>query len=369
MMTQELYNLLSAKSSLVAWYPFCENTHTTGYTPNVADQLNGSNLRLTLDSFASGEYCGNGIAYFMPGPAGCLIAPVSSSLQISGDYTILFNYKVIDTSGVNESQLFHCWADGETLATNVLYEAWRTNVGKIWLKHEYDAGVNVEVDTLRGISYDSSSHFYCFRRNSTLKKYQARVDNGSFSNVSYSNNANGGTVAYFRFPGQPISPREQSDGEYRNFMIFNQLLTDEEINIIHQAGYPEPDWFNYLKWNGTIGYVTWNNPSENKLYSILTNQRISPYKAGTNDKIQLKYSLYSDDKTRSSYIKNIGLELKLNYNSGVFETKASGTTDNYGNYTFYYPCSDINVNNCLGYVTTTINDKIYDSNVVRFNFA
>lgn len=105
-------------------------------------------------------------------------------------------------------------------------------------------------------------------------------------------------------------------------------------------------------------------------YGVVVNQRLSPYKAGTSDKIQLKYNLYSDDKTRLSYIKNAALELKLNTNSGLFQVVGSGTTDNYGTHTFYHSCSGISgISNCLGYVTTTINDKVYDSNIVRFNFA
>lgn len=110
-------------------------------------------------------------------------------------------------------------------------------------------------------------------------------------------------------------------------------------------------------------------PEENKITGVVVNQRISPYKAGTADKIQLKYGLYSNNEGSLSYIKNANLELKLNHISGVFNTYASGVTDSYGTYTFYYPCTNISgINNCLGYVTTIINNEIYDSNIVRFNF-
>lgn len=162
----------------------------------------------------------------------------------------------------------------------------------------------------------------------------------------------------------------QSNGSYRNVYIFNEVLTQQEIDIIRTAGNPDASWFDYSNWNGSTGYVTWVYPSNtNKFYGIAINQRLSPYKAATSDKMQIKYYLYSDDKKRLSYIKNAPVELKLNI-SGIFGIVASGTTDSYGTYTFYYPCSEISgINNCLGYITTTINDEVYKSNVVRFNFA
>lgn len=371
MMTSDLYNLLSSKTSFVAWYPFCESPHTSGFTPNVANQLDGSGLRLTLNSFGTGEYCGSGLVRFINnvGTGWMTSTTTASGLQIISSLTIIINHKTIDTD-TSDLTLLTMWANGETTATNAPYFIYKRSTEYLGLLHEYGSGSNVDVSSGVKLLNNGSGQFIVVRRDNSLKQYQTKIDNSGFINVSYSDNPTGGTSTYLNIPGNDPG-WYQLDGEYRNIMIFNEVLTDAEIQIIKDAGNPDASWFDYSNWNGSVGYVTWINPAEeNKFYGVVVNQRLSPYKAGTSDKIQLKYNLYSDDKTRLSYIKNAALELKLNTNSGLFQVVNSGTTDNYGTHTFYHSCSGISgINNCLGYVTTTINDKIYDSNIVRFNFA
>lgn len=366
-MTESLYNLLSSKNSFVAWYPFCEDIHTDGFTPNVANQSDGSTLRLTLTSFGVGEYVGSGIANFVDFQTGFLKS-TGSSLRISGDITIIYQC-VLAHANTSETEIVLLqYAPGETESTNVLYEIRRNRLtGLLTYNHEYDNGKNVTVNASSFFPEDGNDHFFALTRDTATKNYNTYIDDSGVVSVSYSNNPSGGTSTDFYFPASGLV---QSNGSYRNVYIFNEVLTQQEIDIIRTAGNPDASWFDYSNWNGSTGYVTWVYPSNtNKFYGIAINQRLSPYKAATSDKMQIKYYLYSDDKKRLSYIKNAPVELKLNI-SGIFGIVASGTTDSYGTYTFYYPCSEISgINNCLGYITTTINDEVYKSNVVRFNFA
>lgn len=104
-----------------------------------------------------------------------------------------------------------------------------------------------------------------------------------------------------------------------------------------------------------------------KLYPVVSNQRLTPYKAGTDDQIQIKYQLFGDDKTRLSYLNDVPIRLKLNYSG--WQAYESSTTDRTGSQTLYHSCIGISgVNSCLGYVVATIDGKIYKSNITRFNF-
>lgn len=104
-----------------------------------------------------------------------------------------------------------------------------------------------------------------------------------------------------------------------------------------------------------------------KIYPVAANQRVTAYKAGTTDKIQIKLQLYSDIKTKLSYLEGATVTLKLNYN-GSWRSYEVSETDKFGGYTFYHSCEDVDVNNCLGYVTVNINNEIYRSNLIRINF-
>jgi PKD repeat protein len=103
-----------------------------------------------------------------------------------------------------------------------------------------------------------------------------------------------------------------------------------------------------------------------KLYPIITNQRISPYKLNTNDKIQIKFQIYKDN-AQLSYLNDIPLTLKLNFSG--WQVYESGITDRFGSYTFHHLCSEIyDVNNCLTYGVAIINNEVYKSNIIRINF-
>lgn len=98
---------------------------------------------------------------------------------------------------------------------------------------------------------------------------------------------------------------------------------------------------------------------------VLTNQRLTPYRTESTDKLQVKLEVYK--RNRLINVNNLPVELWLNYSGSWF--KVDSNTNRYGTQTIYYPCVNISgINCCLGYVSININNIIYNSNVIRFNF-
>jgi len=131
-------------------------------------------------------------------------------------------------------------------------------------------------------------------------------------------------------------------------------------------------WFDEIKINGDVSIedpvVESSSISTSKKYiPVINNQRITPYVGNSNDIISVKYQLLSDNKNRLSYLKDKPVVLNLNYSGWI--PIASGITNKFGAYTFHVSCSGLNISNCLGYVSTDINDSIYNSNIIRINFT
>jgi hypothetical protein len=104
------------------------------------------------------------------------------------------------------------------------------------------------------------------------------------------------------------------------------------------------------------------------IISIISNQRRSPYRLKSNDILSVKLNLYRNNKQFN--FKNALSELFLNYPDPDAWNKVSEerTTRN-GSQILTCSCRYIeNITNCLGYVKTTINNHIYHSNIIRFNF-
>lgn len=253
-MPESLYNFLSSKTSLVAWYPFCENIHTSGYTPNVGNQTDGSELKLSLSLFGSGEYVGSGIARFNDGQNGFLTSS-ASGLQISGDLTIFYKCQL---SGVvtSETEITMLqYSPGETPATNVLYQIKRDRpTGALNYSHEYNNGSDVSVNASSIFPNDGNYHTFALTRNTVLKTYNTYIDNSGVVSVSYSNNPTGGGSTKFYLPGSGVI---QTNGLYKNLFIFNECLSSGEIQILKDAGDANTSWFDYSNWNNNSGYVLW----------------------------------------------------------------------------------------------------------------
>ena len=102
---------------------------------------------------------------------------------------------------------------------------------------------------------------------------------------------------------------------------------------------------------------------------VLTNQRLSPYRHGTSDKIQFKVQILSGEKLKPIYISNIPLSLYLNY-TGDWTLIVTGVTNKFGCCTFTYSCQDIpNIDFCLAKLNATIKNVTYTSNTSRINFT
>ncbi|MCK9428868.1 MAG: PKD domain-containing protein [Candidatus Omnitrophica bacterium] len=105
------------------------------------------------------------------------------------------------------------------------------------------------------------------------------------------------------------------------------------------------------------------NHSDYKI--VILNKRISPYKS--NDLLQISVQLYENNKKKLFYIKDVVLTLNLNYPNG-WQAYSSGITNKTGSCVLYQSSSGILSSNCLGYVSATINNQSYISNIIRFNF-
>lgn len=114
--------------------------------------------------------------------------------------------------------------------------------------------------------------------------------------------------------------------------------------------------------------VTEKLPGTLKIYPVATNQRVTAYRSGSDDKLQIKVQLFGNNKTGLSYLKDVPLMLKLNFSG--WQPYETDVTDATGSQIIYHSCQDItSIDNCLGYVVATIDNKTYKSNIVRFNFV
>lgn len=260
-MPLDLYNQFSLNPP-VAWYPFSElPAITSGYTPNVSNQADGGDLGLSLTSFQAGDSVGNGVFISLDGKTGYLRSGAKSSLQITDDLTILMWHKRIDKA--DDTWLMMCRQDTEVQADNITYSIKRyTATGSLAFLHEYGSGVNVETDLGVIFPDDGSNHFLCVRRDTTAKNFSTRLDSSSFNtSANYSNNPDGGSNSDLQITIQFTgSATAQDDGEYSNVLIFDSLLSNDEVEVIYNSGLPSSDWFNYSNWDSVsgTGYVLWN---------------------------------------------------------------------------------------------------------------
>ena len=105
-----------------------------------------------------------------------------------------------------------------------------------------------------------------------------------------------------------------------------------------------------------------------KISPVITNQRLSPYRAGSLDKIQVKTQIFVDQKLKPINQSNIPINLYMNY-SGDWGIVASGITNRFGYCNLNHSCEDIpSIDFCLAKFETFINGSGYISNISRINF-
>lgn len=280
-MPTALYDLLKAKPP-VAWYPFCEPTHTTGYTPNCSNETDGSTLKLALTNLSTGESCGQGKLVTVDGPAGSVISDTRPELQLKNDITLIIYFKSLDT--VSRRFLLLCTNgnpdSNATEANNPNYCIAINNDNHLLCLHESGNGTEAvnTVDTGYIIpSTDTLSRTIVVKRDTLAKTYMASVNGSAFSSGTYQFNPTGGTTCKLNIP---LLANFQADGESRNVLIFNSQLSNSEIATILDAGNPAPCWFDYSNWNGVTGsgYVRWVSQERNGLsYFIDPPQRNNAY--------------------------------------------------------------------------------------------
>ena len=100
---------------------------------------------------------------------------------------------------------------------------------------------------------------------------------------------------------------------------------------------------------------------------VLSNQRISPYRAPSMDRLQTKVQILRN--RRLSHKRNVNIELWTNQDTS-WAVRTSGVTNRYGIASLTYPCSNISgIECCLGYTKAIIDGEEFTSNTTRFNFV
>lgn len=115
------------------------------------------------------------------------------------------------------------------------------------------------------------------------------------------------------------------------------------------------------------GSETLFNQLKKDINFILYNNRLTPYRLASNDKIQLKIQLYSE-KLKALYIPNVPISLYLNY-SGTWQKYTDTITNRNGCQEIIYDCSTISdINYCNAFISGLYNNYSYFSNMIRINF-
>lgn len=135
----------------------------------------------------------------------------------------------------------------------------------------------------------------------------------------------------------------------------------------------DPDILNWyideLKIYDDIGEVPPVTPSSlfnnTPLRPIISNKRISPYRLGSPDVVNIGVKLLNSN--RLYRVKNIPIEFLIDYPT-EWTVFASGYINN-GVTNLYRSCDNITeISNCRGYSRALINGNYYNSNIIRLNF-
>lgn len=252
-MPKNLSDLLKSKS-LIFWTPFNEDNHHIGYTPNVANEGDATvNMAFLDENMNSNEGIVNGNLKLIDMQIGFVNVTTTAALKIIGDLTIVLRLRIIDPLTYNSGIISHSERT-EAQADNFLYGAYILPDRRIIITHEYDAGQGVNVDTNTFWPNDGDYHMLMIRRNATLMQYEVSIDNSTPAIGTYATSPNGGEDGKLWIGGMTI----KCDGEYPDCLIFDEILSNADIDIIYNAGKSKDEWFNYDNWdNAGTGYVTW----------------------------------------------------------------------------------------------------------------
>lgn len=286
-MPQGIYEYLTKTSEythgaslLVAWYPFLEPAHNSGYSPNAAYRQDSSESSLSLNSFSSGEGVRNGELH-IPNASASYVKQVgyNNPLQLNGELTIVLWYKWEGIGGIDSSILKFkgdIYAPG---STNCLYEILIDgNTNAIKLSHEYGGDLYINNDTheqfYMGETYDlvttsfnfpkdGNYHLITVRRDSHTidgKSWYVSLDGFPEKRYDYNRPASEGSEGYSSYlyiGGRPGT--ERGYGSFKGIYIFGGKLPYKDVQYIASFGPPEPTWFDYSNWNSNSnsGFVTW----------------------------------------------------------------------------------------------------------------
>lgn len=285
-MPQGIYEYLTATSEythgaslLVAWYPFMEPAHSSGYSPNAAYRLDSSESSLSLNSFSSGEGVRDGELH-IPNASASYVKQVGYNypLQLNGELTILVWYKW-EGSGSDSCVLKFKGDDYAPGSTNCLYEILidgTTNAIK--LGHEYGGDQYYNPDTheyyYTGETYDivttafhfpkdGNYHLITVRRDSHTidgKSWYVSLDGSSELRYNYNRpdtEGGEGSNDYLYIGGRPDT--ERGYGSFKGIYIFGGKLPYSDVQYIASFGSPEATWFDYSNWDSdsNSGFVTW----------------------------------------------------------------------------------------------------------------
>jgi len=256
-MPRDIYSILSAHS-LKFWAPFSEEGHSTGYSPNTANQGYSSANRLQLIGFSGYDQVSDGSLELDPISGNGIVTSslTNNDVRITGDMTIIIWHKWDDVIGSSGFMLDCSGNNTHVPAEYMLYGILVSNTGSISIYYEDAGGTQV---TVFGLIFprDSQQHMLMFRRNSTTRNYELSIDGGVVNYGSYGADPTGGANAVLSIGSKQALNRVR--GMYSDVYIFSDLLSDDEVSTIYHYGPSEPSWFDYTNWdsNSGLGNVVW----------------------------------------------------------------------------------------------------------------
>jgi len=218
---------------LVGWWPFREGSGTSvkDYGPNGLDGSIEGGSWTTGISPPSDE-----AALDLTSEGDGVVVAYDAALRILGDYTIhvwvnLDSYVSFSNQG---GRFIGFAGSGETEATNWLYVIYLANDydGSIGVGHEYGSGANQFFSTSSSYLSLSTDYLISVSKNSSTKKFRVYVDGDFKEELSYTNEATGGTSAELTIGMEPAFRYRTTNGRVGPARIYNVVQTDNEIAAI-----------------------------------------------------------------------------------------------------------------------------------------
>ncbi len=242
------------ETGLVAYYNFDERIGDT--IKDITDNGNDG----TIEGYVTRlNFLGDGLSFTAATNKVELGRGTSDEFAILNDLSVCSNINVNSIGGTSKLMTEFA-ADGETLATNILYMVDVYTDGRIRYKHEYGSGDDYIVYSTQVIN-PSQWYNVCIVRNSSDTKIY--IDGKLDSTHTVTNAPTGGTSSTLIF-GEEVTTDALLDGILNEVSIWNKELSQSEIK---KHMYASPD----INDTTLIGYWPLNEGTGTTVYDKTSN--------------------------------------------------------------------------------------------------